>query len=218
MEERNHYPGQANNWFAFALGQAERYEAFLHIILARYHETTAAFLAAQKPTGGLMAAAGPGPREMTPEEIAVYRQRLILAPQLQLDSESFYLFAKILLDRLAKFLESYFRPSHSEKALARGFSFNSHDELSKRFESFAQARGLEVPSTLLPLINDLKSKISDFRDYQISHNPDLHVSHAMMWSITEGKPRMAKVSGVLRAGSKRKVATRQVESIPLDSR
>lgn len=44
--ERGQYPGAGNNLFALGLGQVERYEFFLQVILGRYHENSAEFLAA----------------------------------------------------------------------------------------------------------------------------------------------------------------------------
>ncbi len=58
----------------------------------------------------------------TKEESAFLDQGPVLFNQLHLEIESFDLFAKIFLDKIANFLEFYFES-------ARGLSLDSHDQL-----------------------------------------------------------------------------------------
>lgn len=212
--ERMQYSGQGNNLFALGLGQVQRYEFFLQIILGRYHEISAEFLAAVRAQRDMGSQHGPGQYQPSPEEIEALNRMRVLDPYIQLESESFYIFAKTLLDRLAKFLEDYFRPMHSEKALSRRFSFHSHDALTKKFEVFAAERGLDVPVEFVPRMKEMKEKICDFRDYQISHNQNMRVAHATTFSLDGAQPRMMKspmFSSDWAAGMQ------PVESIPLDN-
>jgi hypothetical protein len=81
---------------------------------------------------------------------------------LHLEIESFYLFAKILLDKIAHALEFYF-------GLGRKKSLDSHDGLVKNFAQYAEVKCLTLPSDFMTIAARLKTDVSDYRDYEIAH-------------------------------------------------
>jgi hypothetical protein len=101
---------------------------------------------------------------------------------LHLDIESFYLFAKIYLDKIAHAFEFYFGPG-------RGKSMDSHDQLVKNFPAYAKEKGLTLPSDLMSIATRLKSDISDYRDYEIAHEKSPRRLSGTVFD-TEGKMRI----------------------------
>jgi hypothetical protein len=82
--------------------------------------------------------------------------------RLHLEIEAFYLFAKILLDKISLAIQFYF-------GTARSLSLASHDNLTKHIEAYAGTKGLTINPELVEHIRKLKEDISDFRDHQIQH-------------------------------------------------
>ena len=74
---------------------------------------------------------------------------------LHLDIETFYLFAKILLDRIADTFGFMFGVDWKS-------SGSSHSDLSKRFETLCRDKGLEIrPDNLPALISKLSKAVVD---------------------------------------------------------
>jgi hypothetical protein len=73
------------------------------------------------------------------------------------------LFAKILLDKIARAIEFYF-----------GTVPDSHDDFVKHLDRYVRAKDLSLPRGFKQDLQGLKREISDFRDYQIAHekSPD----------------------------------------------
>jgi hypothetical protein len=97
--------------------------------------------------------------------------------------ESFYLFAKIFPDHAARFIEHYFGPE-------RGLSHDSHDDLAKCLATYAAAKKLDVPPEFVCGLEDLRTLIADFRDYQIAHSRSPRTIRATVWGADK-QPRMA---------------------------
>jgi hypothetical protein len=91
-----------------------------------------------------------------------------------LEVESFYLFAKILLDKIARAIEFYFGPQ-------RGLALDSHDDLVRRFQRYGQAKVLEAPLGLLTSAQSLREKVSDFRDQYIAHEKSPRTIRQLTW-------------------------------------
>lgn len=83
--------------------------------------------------------------------------------------ETFYLFAKILLDKLARLIPLYFRPGRGVGGLT------AHSSLVKgALPRFAKQQGLTpVPPSLADLIQELGRRVSDYRDDWIAHDQAL---------------------------------------------
>lgn len=81
---------------------------------------------------------------------------------LHLEIESYYLFAKILLDKIAHAVEYYF-------GKGRGVSLDSHDDLVKKLPGYAGQKSLIISDEFIKTATLLKKAISDYRDYEIAH-------------------------------------------------
>lgn len=160
--ERSRFVGRDNNLFAISFGHICRYHEFSCLILERYAAAAAQFLASTKYLNaqwGDWAARG---QPLTPSEMKLLEENRRLSAVLHLDIESFYLFSKILLDKIAHSLEFYFGQE-------RGVSLDSHDDLVKNFDRYSKAKDLKVPAGFLELATTLKKDVSDYRDYEIAH-------------------------------------------------
>jgi hypothetical protein len=78
----------------------------------------------------LQASISPGTHPFSQEQAMLYEEDAQLAVLVHLEIESSYLFAKILLDKIAHAFEFYFGPSCKK-------SLDSHDSLVKNFTAYA---------------------------------------------------------------------------------
>lgn len=120
---------------------------------------------------------GDGPRNLTTEEVALLEEGGRLVAELHLDIESFYLFAKILLDNVAHAIEFYFGP-------ARSCSMDSHDVWVKGLDRYPAAQELKpISDRMRVLATELKADVSDYRDYQIAYEKSPRTMKATMFSL-----------------------------------
>lgn len=157
--ERWRYDDKDNNLFALSLGQAEGYYQFLLIILERHSSLSNEVVAALEK---LQALATSSVRELSREEQEAFSHSNNLARLVQLETETYYLFAKIFLDKIALFVWDYF--GH-----AKGLSLRSHDRMVKNIAHYSLAKGLRLPEGFEDGIRELKADVSDYRDKRISH-------------------------------------------------
>ncbi len=174
MSERERFAVKDNNKFAISFSHVSRYYEFAKIILQRYEEAGGHFFANNKSLHATLdeATARGGP--MTNVEMAILEENRRLCAVLHLEIESFYLFAKILLDRVAHCLEFYF-------GSVRKKSLDSHDDLVKNFEHYAKEKQLTLPAGFVELAKRLKSDISDYRDYEIAHEKSPRRMNMTLW-------------------------------------
>jgi len=197
--ERARFINTDSNKFAFSFFQIARYYEFIRTIISRHDDAGLKFVA---NTLAFTAAVPSGDGSLTHEQQALLEEGRRLTSLVHLEIESFYLFAKILLDKIARSIEFYFGP-------VRGRALDSHDDLVKNFGIYSATKKLRVPGGMPELSSSLKKDVSDFRDYEIAH---------------EKSPR--RVSGtVIGADGRTKLASiniyptpndRQVESKNLD--
>lgn len=119
---------------------------------------------------------------MTGQQMAELEERDQLGLAIQLEIESFYLFAKILLDEAARAIEFYFG-SMPRMAL------DSHDDLTKRIAGYARHHQLVLPTRFVERTRRLKSDVSDFRDQQIAHHKSPRTIRGIYYN-QEGTTRM----------------------------
>jgi hypothetical protein len=169
-----------NNVFSFSFSKITRHWNFLEIIFERYVQTSDAFIENSK---ALRALTLPGTHRVTEEQAALMLAGSGLTTAVHLEIESFYLFAKIILDEIAHALEYYF-------GQARGLSLDSHDDLTKNLVAYAKAKGLAIPDEFETSVTNLRKRISDFRDYQIAHEKSPRTMRATIWG-PDGHVRMA---------------------------
>lgn len=156
--ERNRFSERDNNIFGMSVFQVMRYHQFLSILLERHRQTSEKFSRVQKAFAKDSYPNGP----LNDEQMATVKELNEDMTLLQLEVESFYLFAKILLDKVAHFVEFYF-------GKGRKLSLDSHDRLTKNLDAFSAIKRLDLPSDLPEIIDRLKTDISDHRDYEIAH-------------------------------------------------
>jgi hypothetical protein len=185
---------------SFAFSQVSRYLRSLQLIVGRYQEVSRKFVDSTNRVMAMSQRKRNG--DSFSEESAVFDEGRPLNDQLHLEIESFYLFAKIFLDKIAHFLEFYF-------GSVRGKSLDSHDQLVKNFEAFCDSNGLDLPADFMTLAGELKTAISDHRDYQIAHGKNPRTAYGTMYG-PEGRTR---ISMVRLAPTDR---DKQIETMPLD--
>jgi hypothetical protein len=158
-----------NNLVAFSLAQISRYLRFLEIPRSRYRSVSEE-VAARSRRRMAEAATDPGPRELTAAEIADLDRDEQLHLSLHFEIESFFLFAKIFLDKVARFVQDFFGG-------ARGLSLRSHDNWCSDADAYARAKGLAMPSGMLDTMQRLRSLVADYRDKQIAHLQNPRAMH-----------------------------------------
>jgi hypothetical protein len=181
--ERELYANNDNNLFAFSLSQALRYYEFILIIANRHKEVSQKMvLNSMKLMESITAQ---NIEAMTDEQIHLYTEGPELATLVHLEIESFYLFAKTLLDKVALFLQNYF-------GQARGISLISHDKLTKSYDQYRIAKGLVYPSGFSESLQFLKEHVCDYRDKQISHLQNPRTNKGTIFSAS-GQTRIVAV-------------------------
>lgn len=173
--ERNRFAVDDGNIFAFAFSKVTRRWAFLEIIRQRHQDASAAFISNSEAFRATIKPGGP--HTMTQDQMKLQAEGWPLSNLVHLEIESFYLFAKILLDELAHAIENYFGP-------ARGLSLDSHDDLAKSLRAYAAAKGLTIPEEFENSVLDLRQRISDFRDQQIAHEKSPRTMRGTTWDAT----------------------------------
>ena len=190
---RSRMDNKNNNLFAASAGGWWRYHAFLTHVLVRHDRSNAEYVEAQKRWMRLAMrpeSAGTS-RPMTPEDVVAWKHTADLATVLHLDIETFYLFAKILLDRIADTFGLVF----GVKWRSGG---SSYSDLSKRFAALCREKGLEIrPDNLPALISKLWEAIVDYRNKMIEHldeplMPGTLTSPGQASSIATGRGRQTE--------------------------
>jgi hypothetical protein len=180
-QHRRRMDARNGNLFAASAGAWWRYYVFLTHVLARYDRSNAAYVEVMEQVTRRMkeAPAGGGSRPMTPEDMAEVKRQVDLAAVLHLDIETFYLFAKILLDRIADTFGLMFGVDWKRTG-------SSYSDLSTRFEVLCTSKGLEIrPDNLPALISKLWKAIVDYRNKVIEHLGDAPVVRGTIF--TPGK-------------------------------
>ena len=157
--EREQFSNEANNTFAFCFSEIYRYFEFITIVFDRHKTYSKVFIDNFRT---LQKTYKTGSHPMTESQMKLHSEGRIITTNLQLEVESFYLFAKILLDKAARAIEFYFGQT-------RKLPLDSHDDLTKNLESYSNARSLTILDELPHSARKLKSDVSDYRDYYIAH-------------------------------------------------
>ncbi len=206
-EERSRFENKHNNMFAFCFGEVSRYYEYLLVIHERYRLESKEFMEITKAHQALIK---PGTHPVTDDMMALFNKSTAISTKLHLDIESFYLFAKILLDKLAMAIEFYF-------GQGRGLSLASHDKLVKNFEQFSAIKSLVLDQELLTTSKKLKKDISDFRDYQITHvsyDRNARLTRGTLWD-SEGNTKLL-LNAIYPTENDRQVETRLLNELITD--
>jgi hypothetical protein len=127
----------------------------------------------------------PGPRDLDPDEIEALGDGETLAAVLHLRIETFYVFAKVLLDQLAHAIECYFG-----RARATPIKITKHSELVDKLTDYASTIGLSSPERLLDRANSLTKTVVAFREKPIIHDQSPRSSKATSFDA-EGRTRIS---------------------------
>lgn len=171
MTERSQYADI--NVFAYNLGPALRYYGFLPIILGRYEEANKGVVAIHEEERKLTPTKA-GITRVTPEQGRLMDESSRLTTLVHLEIESFYMFAKVFLDNVARFLYVYFGQERTVR-------LKSHNDLAKHLEKYLEAKDLVIPEGLPESVTFLKESICDYRDKEISHELSLRRIRATGW-------------------------------------
>jgi hypothetical protein len=181
FRESSKYIEKDRNLFAISFGQTLRYYNFLTIVTDRYKKASAklvpTYIEMMKLYKELNIAKDGWPTTMNDEQkrLADLMEEVAQLEQLVLlEIESFYMLAKIFLDKTALFIQNYF-------GTARGISLVSHHNLVKYNEKFRLAKGLVYPQGFPQSIIFLKEHICDYRDKQISHLYNQKIIRITSW-------------------------------------
>ena len=153
------FTGFATSWQA-----VERYHTFLTIILDREETATGNYSNELKA----WMATPPSPTQQLTD---LQRHRLDELSKatdvLHLEIESFYLFANILLDTVARAIEKYF-------GQVRECSLDSHHDLITHLGKYAEQTKLAIPQHFMETAKRLRKNITTFRDQEIAHGKRLN--------------------------------------------
>lgn len=173
-EERGHFEVEDDNNFATAFCQILRYWDFLTIIRGRHKFYNREFFKLMGVQEKLFALGGGSVEERS----AWYDENGRLCTYIQFEIESYYLFAKILIDKIAHFIEFFF-------GSVRRLSLDSHDDLTKDFAVYRETKGLRDYERFEKCLMPLKTEVSDFRDYQIAHEKSPRTIRGVCWSVRD---------------------------------
>ena len=164
-----------------------RYYVFLHVIHSRYDELDRVFLDAmhrQKQAVNRAIEQKVGPRAVTTEELQESLRIAGISDRLHLEIESFYIFSKILVDRMADTFAFFF-----------GFTWrwrgSTHGKLAKEFDSRCKCLGFGEAPELQKLMAEVQKRIVQYRTDDIEHVSEPGLMHATMFHMTEGKALIA---------------------------
>jgi hypothetical protein len=190
------------NTLAMSFVEITRYRRFLGIIRLRHDSNNTVV---RETTDRMLASfvAPPGGGILTPEQQQMIEDQGEATLVAHLDVESFYLFAKILFDKVAHSLEYYF-------GTVRKRPLVSHDNLVKNWPEFSKQKGIVTPIEFLQCAERLKAAISDHRDYYIAHQLSPRAIRSTVMNPDEGS-RIA--TGFLYPTKSDKAA--QTEPLPL---
>ena len=163
--ERNRNEGEDNNRFAFSIGQVALYLDFLQLSCGRHDEAMAA---AARALDEMRMGKPHGDVTVGPQYLEALTQLNLNSFLVQYEIECFFLFAKILLDKVANFVWDYF-------GQARNLSLRSHDQLVKNLSKYSRKKEISLPDSFVELASSLKDTVADYRDKQIAHlqSPEL---------------------------------------------
>lgn len=161
--ESSHFSECDSNRLVLAAGQASRYYDYLSLILERYAKADKALRIEDQR---IMALSRANPDGFPISELG---QSARIRCELHLEIESFYVFAKILLDKVAHLVLLYFGP-------ARDCSMESHRKFLKCCQVYFEAKKLKGSQGLVDLMTHLRDDIVHFRDKKLTHQNNPRVS------------------------------------------
>jgi hypothetical protein len=165
VEQRPDLDARNYRDFGLTLNQWNENRMFLEMILGRYDTAIQRFSESQAAVSATRPRTGAVPQtDPATTQRAVHR---VIADMhlLQLEIRSFYLFAKILLDRVADSIAFF----SGRRLSARGAR---HEFLVRGFHTVASERQFEVSDEFKGHVSGLRESVIDYRDRLVDHLRD----------------------------------------------
>ncbi len=160
---------EENNYFSVVFRDVPKYYRYLLLVWPVYQGLSDQFAKVIKAMQETFAAAGEGSHKMTPGEMRLMEENGALQEKLHKEIESIYLFANILLDRLAAATEYYF---------GRGAKpWGSFDAMRQYFKEYSENRGIALPEEdFFNRMEWLYEHVAQFRHELLvhKHEKDFH--------------------------------------------
>lgn len=174
--ERGRFESEHNNRFAFSFSTIVTYRRFLDLIVARFEPVSVQYGAAVTEKLHLAQAQPANGRPLTPRELELLAEISELQDLLHLDIESFYQFAKILLDKTAHSFGVYFGQQ-------RSCSFGSFSRFTKALALLGPP--FAITDEFRAECAHMEREISDYRDKRVVHEQRAELVQAV--TITNGR-------------------------------
>jgi hypothetical protein len=149
---RSRYLTEREVLFANSLDQLQEYRKFLSIILERYRSASTKYADTSSMLWNGVQVGEGGKVTLDDEQRAILEETVGLGLAIRLEIETFYLFAKILLDRITYCIQFCFGE-------AQGISLRSHHKLVSTLDLYAKAKRMTLPTGLQELVSGLQEKI-----------------------------------------------------------
>ena len=156
-----------------ALGEVKYHLEALHRVVDRYRERSQTFVDLHRAFFESVQQ-HEHPHELTAEEEESLAQRWPVQSELRQEIETFYLFARILLDKMTQALVA---------CLGQGkYAPTSHSKLISKADQYLGEQGVRpVPDELRSLMTELDSTVTDFRDDVIVHDQSARGLRPIGW-------------------------------------
>lgn len=167
-KERWRFDGDYNNLFNFVFTEVYRYYGFLKMICNKHRVTLLEYAVISNALYGPIPADARS-HTMTEQQIDLYNNMRQTTDEMQLEVESFYMFAKIFLDKMAFAIEYYFGRGQGKELRHHSMVQKLHNGDLLKIEHYCQIKGIIIPKKLLGKMIDIQEVISSFRDDNITH-------------------------------------------------
>lgn len=177
------YMPEGSNRLSVAAAGAVQCEMYLEEIVRRYTGASAAHTMALRE---LFDSLPRGASVVSPEQQRTLDDLAHRGVLVRLEIESYYLFSKILLDRLAKLMHWWVGGTSA----TRGRSIDRHSLVSKELSSLVQSGIVWAPEGMASQAAELQRKVSNYRDHHVTH--DSAHAHQGMSVDKDGRSRIVK--------------------------
>lgn len=182
--ERMQYDIHDNNRFAFSFGKIQRSHEFLLVLTERYLKLTEEYaqLEGEKHlcSSILMGTKPRGSFQPLDREQQIDRRLREVGTELQLEIETFYSNGKILLDHIAHTIYYFF-------GQAQRCRLESHRAFLECIDLYVEQKSLQLPDNFRKLAEELRERVSQFRDKLITHDMSPNRMHGISY-VTGGRP------------------------------
>jgi len=172
-KESRLYSDQDKILFTFSCHQFIRYLEFIDIIYNRYKASNYNLRKQQKKLieYSHRRESGPLPNYI----LALLEKHGEETRILHIEIESFFIFSKIYIDKIAQFINNFLGSQ-------RSLSLQSHGKLKKNFNVYINSKNLKVPKTFLHDIDWFEKIVVDTRDKKITHQKNPRSVFGTMYS------------------------------------